>query len=244
MISPRTARLVASIHKWLGLIVAVQLVIWTGTGLFMASFHLTDVRGEHLVHPPSHVTSIDMSKVKLTSTDALEAVVEDRPYQVILRPLAGEPVYEIRAGIGVYLVSAETGAILSPISEELALWIAAAAWAAEGAPQSLELIEQAPRESGFSGPAWAARFAGDGNPTLYVAASNGQVSAPRTDLWRIYDFFYGLHLMDYVNHENANNVWNIALAFFALSTVLFGIVLLVHRFTRGMVRENNGATAG
>ena len=51
MISPRLARTVATIHKWLGLIVAIQLVIWTATGLFMASFHITDVRGEKLVHP-------------------------------------------------------------------------------------------------------------------------------------------------------------------------------------------------
>ncbi len=243
MISPRTARLVASIHKWLGLIVAIQLVVWTGTGLFMASFHLTDVRGEHLVHPPGHAAPIDMENVKLTSADALAAVVEDRPQQVILRRLAGYPIYEIRAEIGVYLVSAETGSILSPISETLAREIAAGAWAAEGALQSVDLLEQAPRESGLSGPAWAARFEGQGNPTLYIAASNGQVSAPRTDLWRVYDFFYGLHLMDYVNHENANNVWNIALGVFALSTVLFGIVLLVHRFTRGRLRERSGSAA-
>jgi hypothetical protein len=241
MISPRTARLVASIHKWLGLIVAIQLVVWTATGLYMASFHLADVRGEHLVHPPGHTAPVDLSNVKLTSADALATVVEDRPFQVILRPLAGQPVYEIRAEIGVYLVSAETGSVLSPVSEGLAREIAAAAWASEGGLQSIERLEEAPRESGFSGPAWAAKFAGEGNPTLYISASNGQVSAPRTDLWRTYDFFYGLHLMDYVNHENANNLWNIALALFALSTVLFGIVLLVHRFTRNGLRRKEPA---
>ena len=236
MISPRTARIVASIHKWLGLIVAIQLVIWTGTGLFMASFHLTDVRGEKLVHPPGHQLPVDMSKVKLSSTDALKTIVEDRPFQVTLRPLAGEPVYEIRAEIGIYLVSAETGDVLSPVSEELATSIATQAWAGEGAFQSIELLEAAPHESGLAGQVWAAHFAGDGNPTLYVTATNGQVGAPRTDLWRIYDFFYGLHLMDYIDHENANTPWTIALAVLAFSTVLFGIVLLVHRFTRGVLR--------
>jgi uncharacterized iron-regulated membrane protein len=236
MISSRTARLVATIHKWLGLIVAIQLVIWTGTGLFMASFHLTDVRGEKLVHPPGHQLPVDMSKVKLSSTDALKAIVEDHPFQVTLRPIAGQPAYEIRAEIGVYLVSAETGLVLSPISEELATSIAQQAWAGEGAFQSIELLKAAPHESGLNGQVWAAHFAGEGHPTLYVTATNGQVGAPRTDLWRIYDFFYGLHLMDYIDHENANTPWTIALAVFAFSTVLFGIVLLVHRFTRGVLR--------
>jgi hypothetical protein len=47
--------------------------------------------------------------------------------------------------------------------------------------------------------------------------------------------------MDYANHENANNIWTIALAVFALSTVLFGIVLLVHRFTRGLLKQKEQA---
>ena len=237
MISPRTARLVASIHKWLGLIVALQFLVWTGTGLFMVSFHLTDVRGEKLVHPPSHVSAIDMSKVKLSSTDALKVVVEDHPYQVTLKLLAGRPVYEIRAEIGVYLVSAEDGEILSPVSGALASDIAKAAWAGKGDLLSVEQLKSAPRESGMNGQVWAAQFAGEGKPTLYISATSGQVGPPRTDLWRTYDFFYGLHLMDYVDHENANHPWNIALAILALTTVLFGVVLLIHRFTRRVLRE-------
>jgi uncharacterized iron-regulated membrane protein len=236
MISARTARLVASIHKWLGLIVAAQLLVWTGTGLFMASFHLRDVRGEHLVHPADHALPIDMSKITLTSADALKAVAEDEPLSVTLKQLAGLPVYEVRAEIGVFLVSAEDGTIVSPLSEDLARAIAVAAWAGPDQPTAVEHLDSAPRESGFSGEAWAARFEGDGNRTLYVSATTGQVSAPRTDLWRTYDFFYGLHLMDYAEHENANTPWTVGLALLALSTVLFGIVLLVHRFTRGVLQ--------
>jgi uncharacterized iron-regulated membrane protein len=112
MISPRAARFVASVHKWLGLIVAIQLVIWTATGLFMASFHLRDVRGERLVHPAEHLGTINARNIKLTSADALNAVAEDRPYSVTLKLLAGQPVYEIRAEIGVFLVSAETGSVI------------------------------------------------------------------------------------------------------------------------------------
>ncbi len=237
MISPRAARLVATIHKWLGLFVAIQLLIWTATGLFMASFHLRDVRGEKLVHPPEHVLPVDMSRVKVNSAEALTSVAEDRPFSLTLRMLAGAPVYDIRAEIGVFLVSAETGSVISPVSEELARDIAVSAWAGEGKLVSVVELAKAPQESGLSGQAWAARFEGDGKPTLYVSATTGQVSAPRTDLWRTYDFFYGLHLMDYTDHENANTPWTIALAVLALSTVLFGVVLLIHRFARGVLRE-------
>lgn len=241
MISPRTARLIATIHKWLGLIVGVQLVVWTATGLFFTAFSLADVRGEPLLHPPEHA-SIDMSKVKLSSTDALRAVVEDRPRQVILRSLAGIPVYEVRAPIGVYLVGAETGEIMSPLSEELARQVATAAWMGEGKLERMELVAKAPREAGLPGQAWAAHFAGAGNPVVWISAVNGELGPARTDLWRAYDFLWSLHIMDYQGRENYHHPLIIAAAILALSIVLSGAALVLHRFTRGMLTPKAGET--
>ena len=238
MISPRAARTIASIHKWLGLIVAAQLLVWTVSGLFFASFAMTQIHGDHLVHPPEHADPIDLSRVKVSMADALKAVAEDRPAEVILKQLAGDPVYEIRAEIGVFLVSAETGAVVSPLDEEFAGRIAVARWAGEGLLETMELIEQAPRESALNGEVWAAHFEGAGNPTLYVSTATGRVSEARTDLWRTYDFLWSLHIMDWgPARENFNTPWLVAFAVLALSTVLFGIALLVHRFTRGVLRE-------
>jgi hypothetical protein len=241
MISPRAARLVATIHKWLGLIVGVQLVIWTATGLFFASFAMTRIHGDHLIHPASHLPPMDARKIKLSTADALAAVAEDRPSEIILKPLAGEPVYEIRAEIGTFLVSAESGSVVSPLNEERARAIVSERWAGPGGLQSVELIEKAPRESGLTGEVWAAHFAGEGHPTLYVSSANGQVSDPRTDLWRTYDFLWSLHIMDYETRENFNHPLIVAAAVLALSVVLFGVVLLVHRFTRGLLKPKEQA---
>lgn len=236
MISPRLARRIASIHKWLGLIVGLQLVVWTGTGLFFAAIHITDIRGESLVHPASHVAPMDGTRIRISSTDALKAVAEDRPIEVSLRPLAGEPVYEVRGEIGTFLVSAETGARIV-IDEPRARAIAQEKWIEQDAILAAELLELAPKESGLPGEAWSVRFKGEGNPTLYISAVNGRISAPRTDLWRTYDFLWQLHLMDWGLNENFNTPWMVAAAMFALSTVLFGVALLVHRFTRGLIRK-------
>ena len=236
MISPRLARRIASIHKWLGLIVGLQLVVWTGTGLFFAAIHITDIRGESLVHPASHVAPMDGARIRMSSTDALKAVAEDRPIEVSLRPLAGEPVYEVRGEIGTFLVSAETG-VRIVIDEPRARAIAQEKWIEQDAILAAELLELAPKESGLPGEAWSVRFKGEGNPTLYVSAVNGRISAPRTDLWRTYDFLWQLHLMDWGLNENFNTPWMVAAAIFALSTVLLGVALLVHRFTRGLIRK-------
>jgi uncharacterized iron-regulated membrane protein len=232
MISPRLARRIATIHKWLGLIVALQLVVWTSTGLFFACFKLTDVRGEHLAHE----MPMDMRRAKYSLTEALRSVAEDAPTSVQMRSIAGEPAWEIRAEIGVFLVSAETLAVMSPIDEDLARRIAVSSWQSPQRLAGIELIDHPPPESGLRVAAWVARFEGDGHPTLYINAINGELGPARTDLWRTYDFFYGLHLMDYADHENAHSPWMIALAVLAVSTVLFGIALLVHRFTRGVLK--------
>lgn len=231
MISPRLARRIASLHKWLGLIVFIQLVIWTATGLFFTAFAITDIRGEKLLHPAAHFP-VDMSKVKLSSTDALTKVAEDRPHTVTLRSLAGQPIYEIRAEIGVFLVSAETGDVISPVSEDLAKSIVATAWAGDGKLTAMRMLETAPRESGMTGQVWAADFDGEGHRTVYVNALNGQLGPARTDLWRTYDFLWSLHIMDYTERENFHHPLIIAAAVLALSTVLFGVALLLHRFTR------------
>jgi hypothetical protein len=236
MISPRLARRIASIHKWLGLIVGLQLVVWTGTGLFFAAIHITDIRGESLVHPASHVAPMDAARIRFSSTDALKAVAEDRPIEVSLRPLAGEPVYEVRGEIGTFLVSAETGERIV-IDEPRARALAQEKWIEQDAILATELLEVAPKESGLPGEAWSVRFKGEGNPTLYVSVANGRISAPRTDLWRTYDFLWQLHLMDWGLNENFNTPWMVAAAIFALSTVLFGVALLVQRFTRGLIRK-------
>ena len=243
MISPRTARLIAAVHKWLGLIVGAQLAIWTSTGLFFTAFSLADVRGEHLLHPATHAT-IDLSKVKLSSADALKVVVEDQPSQVILRALAGIPVYEIRAPIGVYLIGAETGEVMSPLSEDLARQVATSAWMGKGKLLNMELLAKGPREAGLPGQVWAAHFAGEGRPIVWLSAANGELGPARTDLWRTYDFFWSLHIMDYTGRENYHHPLIIAAAILALSTVLFGVALLVHRYTRSVSRpKREGASA-
>jgi hypothetical protein len=235
MISPRLARRIAQVHKWLGLIVGIQLVIWTSTGLFFTSFAIADIHGDHLRRAPEQ-THVDVSRVKLSTTDALRAVVEDHPSEVILKSVAGEPVYEIRAQIGVFLVSAETGAIISPVPEEAARTIATSAWLGSGKLLHTDLIDKAPREAGLQGQVWAAHFEGKGHPIIYVSATNGDLGPVRTDLWRTYDFLWSLHIMDYDERENFHHPLIIAAAILALSTVLFGVALLLHRFTRGLIR--------
>lgn len=228
------ARWTGRLHKWLGLVVAIQLLVWTASGLFFAVVAIERVRGEELYERPED-GPVDLARVHITGEQALAEVAEDRPYRVTLRNLGPDPVYEIRAAIGTFLVSAETGRIVSPVLEPAARKILSAAWQGPGELESLELLAAAPRETGLKGRVWAARFSGKGNPTLYLNPNSGAVGPLRTDLWRTYDFLWALHIMDYDERESFNHPLIIGAALLALTVVLLGVMLLIHRAVRGVL---------
>ncbi|MEL0657488.1 hypothetical protein V6257_21200, partial [Pseudoalteromonas issachenkonii] len=63
--------------------------------------------------------------------------------------------------------------------------------------------------------------------TLYLSENNGKVLTVRSTLWRIFEFFWMLHIMDYDQREDFNNPLLIS---FSANRVLFwlsGILLLI-----------------
>lgn len=52
----------------------------------------------------------------------------------------------------------------------------------------------------------------------------------RTGTWQLYDFFWGLHIMDWQNHEDFNSWWLFAFAVGGLVFGLAGTALLVIRW--------------
>ena len=39
------------LHRWLGLLMAIQIVAWMGSGLYFSLVPITEIRGEHLTKP-------------------------------------------------------------------------------------------------------------------------------------------------------------------------------------------------
>jgi hypothetical protein len=61
---------------------------------------------------------------------------------------------------------------------------------------------------------------------VFVTADTGRIVAVRTGTWRLYDFFWGLHIMDWKNHEDFNTPWLLGFALGGLALWLGGAVLL------------------
>ncbi len=73
-------------------------------------------------------------------------------------------------------------------------------------------------------PAWAVTFDHPEALTVYVSAENGQVQSFRTRSWRVFDFLWMLHTMDFLTRDNFNNWLIRVVAAFAFLIIVSGFL--------------------
>lgn len=138
---------------------------------------------------------------------------------------------------GIKLFDAQTGAPLPPIDAGQATAIANAAWRSDAKPYSREsrVTEESPEYRGAL-PARPIAFADPDATSIFVTTHTGKITAVRTGTWRLYDFFWSLHIMDWTNHENFNTWWLLAGVLGGLTLGLAGTVLLLMRWPIRRIR--------
>ena len=222
-------RWVADIHLWLSLIVGLQVLAWVVSGLFMSVPSIERVRSEHRMAAPAIVDLAEQGS--FVSPETVLSTAGPSTRRIALEQVGGRPVYVVEPNEGrSALFDAASGARLSPIDENFARTIAEQAIAGDERAQRMTLIERdAPIEYRAELPVWRADFGGSDNLSVFVAADTGRVAARRSDLWRVYDFLWSLHIMDYRERENFNHPLLIAFSVGALVMSLFGLILLFIR---------------
>lgn len=215
-------------HKWLALIVGVQLLFWVGTGAFFAIFPIERVRSEHRIAQHQHAA---LAPTSLQSPREISALLPEAPTRLTYEQSAlGQPVAVAEfAGRRPILIDLNDWRIASPLSAEAAEAIAQVYVADAPRVREVRLVtEESPEYRGVL-PAWRVAFDDAEGLAVYVAADNGHVTARRSDLWRLYDALWALHIMDWRDHENFNNGLLILTALLSLVVVVSGFVLLPYR---------------
>lgn len=222
----RLKRAFVFVHKWLALIVGIQMGIWMLSGLVMAVLPIETVRSEHNIAEQKPVLLDDLLPVAVTPAQAM-TLAGGGDVAVTLTTLLGNPVYEVKPADGAtVLVDAREARVISPVGDDLARRIATADFAGAGRPVSAELVEEEGGDYRGRLPAWRVTFDDADNTRLYIAVDNGKVTARRSDTWRLYDFFCMLHIMDYGAREDFNTPWLIVLSAAGLLVALTGLPLL------------------
>jgi len=229
-------RWLITLHKWAALIIGLQVLAWVAGGVVMSAISIDKVRGEHNIAEQS--AELDLSGVMAPGEVA--AIADITPTSVELRPWLGRTVYEYGRDNGASLiVDAVSGEILSPIDEETAIAVALADHAGEPEVSAVTFFTEATWESRRDQPTWRVDFSDGEGTRLYVSAATGEVIARRNDVWRVYDFFWMLHIMDYGERSNFNHPLLILSSLFALGMSLFGFILLFPWLGRMISRRRN-----
>lgn len=222
------------IHKWLALIIGVQVLFWVVSGLVFAFFPIEQVRSEHRIAAPG---AHGVEPAGLRSPAELASLLPEAPMRLTYeRDVLGRAVALAEFdGARPILIDARDGALLSPLAADAAAEIARA-YVAE-APEVREVREVATGSPEYRGPlpAWRVVFDDAEGLAVYVAADTGRVAARRSDLWRVYDTLWALHIMDWRDHENFNSWWLVAASIVSLVVVLAGFVLFPYRL--GWIRR-------
>ena len=229
------------VHKWLALIIGAQLLIWFASGALMSFWPIDEIHGDHLVDRKS-IEALPEGTALADPAIYLRADGADR---VTLRMLHGRAVAEVSRSGGVVLYDAANGTPLPAIDASLAAAIAQKAWtgAKVAAPTTSKVTTASPEYRGAL-PAWRVAFADRDHTSVFVAAETGQIAAVRTANWRLFDFFWGLHIMDWTERDNFNTWWLLAFAIGGLVLGLAGMVLLVIRWPvkRGLFRRRSAVS--
>jgi uncharacterized iron-regulated membrane protein len=221
------------LHKWLALLIGLQVFLWLLGGLVMSALPIEKVRSEHNIaeHAP---LAVDPSSLIPVSQAARAAGLE-RVDEAMLTALTGAPVWRLQSADRTVVISADTGQVLTPVDEVLARAIAEHDFAPDVGIESARLLAEPPTEYAPGGPVWQIIFADDGHTRLYIDPESGLVRARRSDTWRLFDFFWKLHVMDYDDGADFNHPLLIGAAFLGVLVSLAGLVILFFRMRRSLM---------
>jgi uncharacterized iron-regulated membrane protein len=232
------------IHKWLALIIGLQVLGWVLGGLVMTAIPIERVRSEHRFAPfqPLPLPTVGVldqaAAARAAGLEAVEATLKTtlRGAVWILKDAEGEP----------HVVDAVTGRPMSPLPEGEARQLAGAMYQGEGRPVAVRWFKSAPHETGLEGPLWRVDFDDAERTSFYLSPETGEVVSRRSNVWRLYDLFWRIHILDFETGGDFNNPLVIAAAALTLPVVVSGLILLWIRLARDLkgVRARRGRSAG
>lgn len=229
LVTPKLRKL----HRYLGILIGIQFLAWTVSGLYFSWTDIDEIHGDpQMRHPPHMAAPMDV----VSPGAVLEALAKREPFDSVrsveLIGLLGKPVYRLNVYRGlelfVFLADAATGELRPPLSREEAEMVARWNYAGDADITKVERIEATGKHHEYREqplPAYAVHFEDSVGTRVYVAADLGSVRAFRNSPWRVFDFLWMLHTMDYEGRDNFNNMLLRAFSLFGLATVCSGFVL-------------------
>jgi hypothetical protein len=232
-------RLIAKWHIWLAWAFGIPVLMWTITGLIMVSKPIEEVRGEHL--------RLSSNAAEQTLPDGAQITVPDTARERAIRSVTsameqGQQVTRVTFMDGAIARFDASGAALPQLTEAGALALVArdikggdkvrsvTAYAADNVPLD------------FRRPMDVWQVALEDGAHIYVGRDSGRIEAVRTSWWRVFDFAWGLHIMDLETRGDTSHPILILFAGLGVVGSLLGVVLMFRRRTAKGRKAKRGET--
>ena len=195
----KTKRFLRNFHRYLSIFVSIQLLLWTISGIYFAYNKIELVRGEQYRLP------------------------KDIEYRIFDR-LGSSVIETIQEGKKSY-ASYPDGTDIKPLTKSEVLIITAQKTTLS--PKDVTLIKETSPGYEYRGdlPVYKVKTDSKDDINVYVSYMTGDIKSIRSDSWRIWDFLWSLHIMDYRERDNINNILLQVLSILALVTSISGITL-------------------
>lgn len=218
------------LHKWLGLLVGLQVLIWLASGLYMVLLDINFIHGDSLVKNMQQTvaipqeSAIDMAGLRTRYTNATA---------IRLIPVMGKILFAVSTPDNVFLIDPESGNVISPLDENTAREIARFHFNGDARVKKASLITSDPPMEVQTRrlPLWRIDFNDSYNTSFYIDPFTGALVTRRFQYWRIFDFMWMLHIMDYQERANTHNLLLKSVQVTGLLFCISGLWLLFYSFS-------------
>lgn len=221
-------RALRKLHRWLGLIVFIQVLLWMSSGFIISLVDMETAAGVTTRAAPQQPVALVASAVHDIESLAIE---RDGLQSIRLAAVDGTPVYRVQYAAGVRLLDAATGSALQ-IDADGAERIARASYAGGAPVVDVERIENPGELVNFEGAAWRVQFDDELATRAYVDAEDGRLLGHRNERSALLEFLLMLHFMDYDRGHDFNHPLIIGFGFAALWLAVTGALLLLGSLRR------------
>ncbi len=212
-------------HRWLGYLVALQVLAWVMGGLLFSWLPFQAwVKGGDVLNKPQQALPANW----VESLRTLPPEGELLGLQSVAT--ASGPALKLRYAKSEVWLSAAGGVLAAADAAQVGDF-ARSLYKGEGKLVEVKRLSDVPerlglvRELAGRRDVWLARFDDSLQSRFYFDGRSGELLAVRNEAWVIYDFFWRLHLMDYRGGEDFNNALLRAAALAALAFTITGLVL-------------------
>ena len=219
MVKRKTALKIRKTHRYLGLFIGIQFLMWTISGLYFSWTDIDDIHGDqfkNLQYQPRAFQNL-ISPSQLNIPDGIKTIE--------IRDINSIPYYWLNKK---ELYNALNGKLKPEITEEEAVYVAKQYMKKDMRITTVERITEVDKQHEYREkllPAYVISYANDEALKAYVSVNDGKFQTIRHRSWRWFDFLWMTHTMDYEGRDNFNTIVLRAFSLLGLITVLSGFLL-------------------